>query len=273
MDMLRGGFMPGLLGNGMGVVGAGSSYQAETEAIAAAFTTPPTTARKDLIDAAVVALKSAGVWTKLDALYAFAAADSQAALINWKAPGTFNCTEVNAPVFTADQGFTGASTKYLDSGFNPTTAPSPKFVQDSASAFAWSNTNVQIIGGIIGENVATASTTTMIYPRYNDNNVYSRINQATANVQIASSDSTGFWSINRSASNLQTLYKNASSLNTNATASNAPTNASMKFLIGSVSEPWTGQCCGGGIGSSLNSTEQTALYNALRTYLTGVGVP
>ena len=103
MDMLRGGWGPGLLGNGQGTVGAGSSYDAATEAIAAAFTTPPTTARKDLIDAAVVALKAAGVWAKLDALYAFAAADSQAAMINWKHPGTYNATEVNAPTFTADQ--------------------------------------------------------------------------------------------------------------------------------------------------------------------------
>ena len=72
-------------------------YDAATEAIAAAFTTPPTTARKNLIDAAVVALKSAGVWTKLDALYLFAAADSQAAIINWKAPGTYNCDARSMP--------------------------------------------------------------------------------------------------------------------------------------------------------------------------------
>ena len=40
-----------------------------------------------LIDKAIGQLKMAGVWGKLDALYLLAAHTSQAALVNWKAPG------------------------------------------------------------------------------------------------------------------------------------------------------------------------------------------
>jgi hypothetical protein len=269
MDMLRGGFMPGLLGNGQGTVGAGSSYDAATEAIAAAFTTPPTTARKNLIDAAVVALKSAGVWAKLDALYAFAAADSQAALINWKAPGTFNGTNVNACVFTADQGFAGGSTKSIGTGFNPTTAPSPKLVQDSGTLFGWSYSNPSSAGSILSNGAG--STGLIIAPRYGGGTRYVAVNDVWT-LPAAPSDATGLTATSRTSSSLRTVYLNAVSAETTAVASNAIINAALMFLQG-AGNYFTEICCGGGFGSGLTGTEHTALYNALRTYMTGVGVP
>jgi hypothetical protein len=249
-------------------VGAVSSYQAETNAIAAAFTTPPTTARKNLIDAAVVSLKSAGVWTKLDALYAFAAADSQAAKINWKAPGTFNATEVNAPAFVADLGFTGASTKYLDSGYNPTTAPSAKYTLNNAGLFAWSLTATGIDADIAGGDVTAAIS---FRPRSTGNQTFLRLNQGSTNVTVASADATGFWTIDRSASNLTTAYKNGASIGTDATVATTLASNNMTFLKGGGSF-WTGQVAAGGFGQTLNSTEQAALYNALNVYIASVRI-
>lgn len=255
----------------LGVYGASRLYDAATEAIAAAFTTPPDEARKILIDDCVLALKSGGIWTKLDGLYGFAAADSQAAKINWVNPGTYNCTEVNAPSFTADRGFTGASTKYLDSQFNPSTASSPKYVRNSASAFAHSNTNVAVVGGLVGGAVGAAPT--IIYPRYTNNNYYIRVND-TANMSQASTDSTGFWAGDRMSSSTSATYKNGSVLFSGASpgASIAVENANLRFLS-CAAEYWTGQVSSGGMGQSLSSGEHTALYNAMRAYMTGVGVP
>jgi len=84
----------------------GRGYSAEATALFARFTTPPTTERKALIDALIVALKAAGVWSKLDALYVYAAADSQAARRNWIAD-VANAVAVSGPTFTVDRGFTG----------------------------------------------------------------------------------------------------------------------------------------------------------------------
>jgi hypothetical protein len=269
MDMLRGGWGPGMMGNGTGTVGAGSSYAAETEAIAAAFTTPPTTARKNLIDAAVVALKAAGVWTKLDALYAFAAADSQAALINWKAPGTFNGTLVNAPAFTADQGFAGGATKSVATSFNPTTAPSPKLTQNDASLFAWSYSNPSSSGGILSNTVG--STGLMIAPRYGGATRYVSVNDVWT-LPAAPSDATGLTAASRTSSSLRTVYLNAVSAETQTGASNVSANQPLSFLIGNGNN-FAEICSGGGFGAGLVQAEHTALYNALRTYMTGVGVP
>ena len=42
---------------------------------------------------------------------------------------------------------------------------------------------------------------------------------------------------------------------------------------GTISNRTTHQVAATSIGSSLNSTEATAFYNRLRTYMTAVGVP
>jgi hypothetical protein len=266
MDMLRGGWGPGLMGNGQGVVGAGSSYAAETEAIAAAFTTPPTAARKNLIDAAVVALKSAGVWTKLDCLYVLAAADSQAAKINWIAPGTYNLTEVNAPPFTADTGFTGASTKYIDTGFNPSTAPSPKYVLNSASVFGWSLTTGSLPGtGMLG----TVSSFVMRLIPNASSLYYGRLN-AASDKTVANADGRGLYCIARGNSASFVQYKNGVSVATPADTSAFLVNANILIFTDSS---WAGTCSVAGFGADLTAGDNTALYNALRTYLTGVGVP
>jgi hypothetical protein len=264
MDMLRGGWGPGMMGNGMGAA-AGTSYAAETEAIAAAFTTPPTTARKNLMDACVVSLKSAGVWTKLDVLHVDAAADSQAALINWKAPGTFNGTAVNSPTFTADNGFTGNASSYIDTSFNPATAPSPKYIQDSAMFSAWSLSDINA-GGVI-YTIRHPAGWGFLQPRSSGNCV-GVINGASGSSSVANANGSGLFACDRASSTNITFYRNATSLGSPANTSTAVSSGSIQFQY-----TWTGIIAAGSIGSSLNSTEQTAFYNALRTYMTGVGVP
>jgi hypothetical protein len=269
MDMLRGGWGPGMMGNGGG--SSAVSYSAEAQAIFAAFTTPPSDPRKALIDAAVVALKAAGVWTKLDALYAFAAADSQAALINWKAPGTFNGTLVNAPTFTADSGFLGASTKYIDTSFNPTTAPSPKFVQNSASAFVWGTSTSNINAGAFG-SLTGGTGRSYIYPHSWDGGLYVTANQDSwINVAVAGGEQLAAFS--RTDANTEIgLINGVSVVSSGAKASEAPRNSNFTFLQEGGTF-YTAIVRGGGFGSQLSTPEQLALYNALRTYMTGVGVP
>ena len=87
---------------------------------AAGSITDPT--RRALVDALVTGLKSDGLWSKLDVLYLLAAGATTAALVNWKAPGTYDLTPVNNPTFMANGGYQGnASSSWLDTGFNPAT--------------------------------------------------------------------------------------------------------------------------------------------------------
>jgi len=59
--------------------------------------------------------------SSLDLLYVFACdADKEFALINWVSPGDFTITEVNSPIFTANEGFQ-ANSGYLQTGFTPST--------------------------------------------------------------------------------------------------------------------------------------------------------
>src|SRR5215469_5596790 len=70
-------------------------------------------------DTMITGLVTDGVWSKLDALYIFAAVDRTTALLNLVS-NTFNCTEHGTINFSAYQGYTGdSSTFYLDSGFTP----------------------------------------------------------------------------------------------------------------------------------------------------------
>lgn len=117
--------MFGTLGAAFGEMGAGRADTLDPAAAAlmARMTTPPVPARAVAINALVVALKAAGAWGRLDVLYVMAAADAQAAGLNWK-DSAYPLTPVNAPTFTADRGYTGnGSSSYLTTGFDPSAAP------------------------------------------------------------------------------------------------------------------------------------------------------
>jgi len=259
----------GLHGIELGVHGAVTiTYDAASEAIFAAFTTPPNDTRKGLIDAVVVALKAASLWAKIDVLYLLAAADAQAAKVNWKAPGTADSTEVNAPTFTADRGFTGASTKYLDTNYNPSSFSGRVYAQNSASAFAFSVTNSSVDAGMIGNTGGTI----ILFPRNTSNLAQGRLNINSTTTSVASTDSIGLWGANRTTSTAQQLYKNGSSVATAAGTSAAVFNGNAQLMKSGASPVyWTGQLGCAGLGSSLTAGEHLDLYNAINPYLVGVG--
>ena len=68
---------------GFGAFTSGVSYEAEATALFARFSTDPGTTRKDAINTCIASLKTAGVWSKLDCLYVFAAHNETDAKLNW----------------------------------------------------------------------------------------------------------------------------------------------------------------------------------------------
>jgi len=222
-----------------------------------------------------------GIWSKLDALYIFATNSSANALLNLVSTN-YNCTTAGSPTFTTDRGFTGVETTtpsaYLNSNFNPSTATTPKYIQNSAHVAAWSNTDFNSsTGGCMIGQINGSGNVTQLYPRSADT-AYFRINGNLSGPTVASADSLGHYIANRSASNAVQGYKNGMQITSNSNASSAPLSLTMYIMAGhdgglNAQNGSGKQHCAASIGSSLTSGEALAFYNRLRTYMTAVGVP
>lgn len=256
---------------GVTALGGRADYETESIALFVRMTTPPTLLRKRLIDNVVVGLKSTGIWQKLDALYVFAADNSQAALLNWIAD-QYNASAVNAPTFTQDRGYAGdGSSSYVDSTFNPTTASSPKFVQDSAYFGIWLRTNVQFASSVAGYFATTGTT---IAPRLGTDELQGRINQGSgvsSSTTGSVTDGSKLTGISRSASDAMRIAKNGVNVVTGSTTSAAPVNGALRFGHFGTATYASHEFAAGIIGGNLTAGEELILYSALQAYMTAVG--
>lgn len=212
-----------------------------------------------------------------DAIYIFATHDATNALLN--ICGT-NYTALNASglTFTAYSGFTGISgTAFLSTQFNPTTAISPNFVQNSAHLSIWNLTNGTNGVPSVSDDGGTSNN---IFSKYTDNNIYARVNDG-GSAGFSITDPRGLLLGNRSSSTARQLYQNASTTllgGTTATygsvPSSAPANNNIELLGNTAGGGAVGNTlAGASIGASLTSTQVTNFYTPLRTYMTAVGVP
>jgi hypothetical protein len=178
-----------------------SNFCPQAQAFFARLATQPGAARKGLYNAMIASLVSAGVWSKLDALYMFAAADQTTALTNLSS-ASFGASAIGSPTFTADIGFIGASGKYVDSNFNPSAAAG-KFQQDNASLFAWGSSVAAIAGETIG---SLGAPRVELVPRYTDTNWYLSVNGSETNAG-GQADGSGLRTLSRSSSTTVAAYK------------------------------------------------------------------
>lgn len=254
----------------------GGEYEAEAVALFARFTTPPTATRKGIINTLIKALKDGGIWTKLDAFYVMAAADAQAAQRNWVAD-QFNLTLINTPTFTTDRGYAGnGSNSGLNTNFNPGTASSPKYVQNSAHASITNRTSragadLLQAGAAVGSNFSVGMAT-----RSSANTAAFRANMTSSNsVSGANTENAGRYIVSRTGATASALYKNGTSIGTSSISSVAPPNAAIYLggynSAGTLFLPSSDQLAHFGVGAGLDATEAAALDAALSTYLTAVG--
>ena len=226
-------------------------------------------------------LVSDGIWAKLDMLHVYATNSSANALLNLVG-NVYNGTTAGSPTFTADRGFRGAeasATMYIDTGFNPATASSPKFTLNSAHISAWAADNAApgysqyAIMGLAG-----SSADTLIIPRsqFGGDTRYS-VNNSTQIIVVRATQE-GYFLANRSASNAVQGYKNGASDGTGSATASGLINGTFTTL--STNLAGTGnhfggphQCAMASIGASLTGTEVGNFYTRLRTYMTAVGVP
>lgn len=238
-------------------------------AIVGSFTTPPTTARTNLIYNLVSALKTAGIWTRLDLLYVCAAADSQASTINWMNPGTNTLVAAGSPTFTADRGWTGVTTTgKLSTGFNPSSATGRKLSQNDCSVGAYVNPTSSTLTrsfGNIGLSVLTRNGAAKDTIEVSGTSAVS-YGGVTANA--------GFATASRADSANASAYFNGANLLTQANASSALANTTMDVCGGGSNSSTNAsphQIRAAFCGQSLDATAMANFYTAIQAYMTGVG--
>lgn len=241
-------------------------YSTESQSFFDRLLTPPVKARKALYAALIDGLVVDGVWASLDVLYVCAAFDYGTALTNL-VQTAYQATVYNsagtAPSLTQDRGITGfGANGQILTLFNPSTASSPRYVQDDAMVCVWNRTTTQINARIVAQFDAGGQIE--IVPRWSDGKAYHNLHGTEAGPS-AGVDGSGFFLLQRTGASASALYRNDVPLGNNNTASSAPPNTQISFGMGAF------EIAAMAIGKSLTAGQRTALYNRLQTYMTAVG--
>ena len=247
------------------------SYETESTALFARFTTDPGATRKNHINTLINALKTAGVWTKLDVLYVLAAHDSQAALLNWVS-SSYNLTLTNTPTFTTDQGYTGNGTNAaLGSTFNPGSSAGRLYSRYSGHLGVYCRSTAFTTGYEIG---VSASVNFLLSAGRSDfsNAMRGGVNDAWSNSTSSPANTKGHSCISRVSDTGVTYYKDGSVLSTVAIVTNGVPSASGTFTILRAATFYSPkQVSIAHMGGGLSDAEAAAMSAAFSTYLTAVG--
>lgn len=257
----------------------GSAFEAEATSLFARFTTPPTDARKLVINQLIVDLKSAGVWAKLDALYILAAADAQAARRNW-ITDALNAVATSSPTFTADRGYAGNGTSsYLNTGFVPSTAGG-LFSQNSGHISAWSLTsraaNISCLMGATTGSGGGSAPYVNIFTRFTGDLAYFTVNSQGLETGISNTATAGLFVASRTGSAASQGYRNGSALGAASSVASTGRSNNAIALLGRLSSdgiqlPTSDQIAMASIGSGLDATDAANFHSAVETYLQAVG--
>jgi len=222
--------------------------------------------------------------TILDCLYIMATdtiTGTNTAVANLNLCGTsYTLSPVNSPTFTADQGYTGnGSTSYLNAIFNPATATTPNYVQDSASLGCYILTNrtttQQYVSiGVNGPPYAYIQP----YRVSGGNNVNLDLNGASFPFATASpATSQGFTGVVRTVSGSINGYKNNSSTPFGSALADTSTgvrNAAYAILNapGLGAAVSADQAAAAFIGAGITGAQWLAISTRINNYMTALGV-
>lgn len=252
------------------------SYSAAAQQFFDRITDPGVTRRNQyatLIDGLV----ADNVWSLLDALWIYAATTSVTALTNLKS-SSYGCTANGAMTFTANTGYRSdnVATSYLSMGYNPSTAGG-NLTLNSASIGGYSLTSDTGTGfwTVMGCSDASANGL-FLWPNTGGGNGGGRVNAGGAQLVTPPANMQGMHVFTRTASTTTVLYKNGTSLGSNATASSALPNANLIVFArnnnGTNDDPWPDQMSAAFIGGGLDATKASALSSRINTYMTSLGI-
>ncbi len=244
--------------------GGSAGYDADAQAVFNAMATQPDATRKGHINTLITALKSAGVWSKLDHFVVCANTAAADGLLDWKNPST-PWTAVSSPTFTSDRGYAGDGVSAHIIG--PTTySAMTNFTQNGAHLALWSRTAASGANYDLGVNAATSSVRLRLR---NSSTITAHINQTSGSYGAVVTDASGFFVATRSASTVGEVFRNgASILSITATSTSRPALAPTLFRYDATYS--SREIALLAIGGDVTS-EQSAYYSAVSAYMIAVG--
>ncbi len=244
----------------------GFAYDADYQAILDYATTQgytlPSESQRLKQNTLLIALKNAGVWSKLDTFANFATdGSSQFALIDWKRLVQYNAS--TSPTFTTNEGFSGNGTSsYIDTNFNPATQ-GVNYLQNNASRYLF----MYMASGTSALDGRSAASINNSLRASSSNQ---RINQSTTSLVGGAFDFTatrGMKSIHRTSSTNVELFNDTTQ--GSRTALSATMTSSNQFILRSGSSYGGHEISMYAMGANLVS-ENAAFVTAYNTYITSL---
>lgn len=197
--------------------------------------------------------------------------------INWKAPSTFNCSEVGTPVKTNNQGIAGGTGIALNTGWDVSTNGGSVSTQNDDGIAIWCYDDSTTPGSSMGANTTATGNRTAIQLRDASEDILWRLNATGAFLTFATTvgASNGLTMMLRRSSSDVKFIKNSTEL---GTATNGTTGVCTldDYLLaennnGSVANPSSlkHSIFMRGNGNAMY-TNRAAIYNAFNTYMTAL---
>lgn len=249
----------------------------DAQAIINQMSTPPASARQLLIDDLVTGLKADGLWSKLLALWVPAAHDAQAARLNWKDPAGVSLSPINAPVFTADQGYKGdGSSAYIDTGVKPSDYPAYTTGSASIGVVLGAGSGSSFLGQLAGVNdrQTGAETALGLYFSGGKYRAYLNSQQTTASSVASAAPGAFVMATKTNTTSSTPIYVNGS-LDSTGSVSVVRVPQRNLFLLalhfdGTPNSPTAAQISLAFIGTGLTATDAANLNTRVSAYIAGL---
>lgn len=247
-------------------------YVQEATTLFDAMTGSPSVAYKTAISTAIGSIKTAGAWTKLDALQVYRGSHdgTHDALVDWKLPSRVATN--TGGTFALATGFTtSGSPNYIDTGYNPGTGAT-NFAQNSASFGIWSMDGTAKAGSAGGfyDTGSTAGIT--INPRDGSNFMNGRLNVVTLVTSTpTTTNGLGLCVMTRNSSTNVNFVKGGAVLASPSSTSTTVKNGNI--TLGRIhAAAYSGHAFAAMLAAGyLTTAEISAIESALTTYYAAVG--
>jgi hypothetical protein len=237
--------------------------------ITAAAITDPT--QQSAINTLVVDLKGYSIWTKMKALYPFVGGTSSTHKFNLKDPRDLDAAfrlVFNGGWTHSSNGATPNGTNaFADTKFNPST-----FLTTSSAHFSKYNRTNDLAGSQKVDGCMTAGGANFMHQNYVGANGI--IGEVGAIISYTATNTTGLFTITRTAINNQKLFRNSTLLGASSfTINNLP---SWNFYLGarndaSITSSYNSyQCAFASLGDGLTDTEAANFYTAVQNFNTAL---
>ena len=241
------------------------------------------------VNTLVTALKTAGIWTKMKAIYPFVGGTAYSHKFNLKDPrdadAAFRLTFSGGMTHSSTGVLFGGANGYADTFFRPGSNYDNTTWNAHMSFYSRSNveapTTNWLSGGFgVDSDYASGAYFVLIVNRKGTRTIDGRlIGTQWASYTSALDDSRGLFMINKQSEALLKLTKNTTLLAQNTTSSWSINKPGDKLYLGAVngSQSYSGlnydnkEYAFATIGSGLTDAEATAFYNAVQAYQTALG--